>query len=323
MKPRSTLGVILVVIGLIGLYYVFTNDGKSPLEGIKNFFTSEVNEQETVDVGGIRNIELESNSLDVHFVRGTSSDAVLTLQGRASKSVIDNLRFDYSQNDDSLHITLEEKTGFQIGFNWSSVNLTVALPEQAWQDLNIKLNSGDVQLDDQQFANVDIEVNSGDIKAERLSATDNLMIDIGSGDAELEEVSGSSIDLQANSGDITVKDFTADRIAFEVGNGDIFFGDGTASFMGSTRSGDMTIEVDELLHDSELETGSGDITVELDETPESLAVEFEAGSGDGVIRKSGFTYDEGSRGDDHIKGIFGSGEIKLQVKTRSGDFVLK
>ncbi|MCR2807338.1 DUF4097 family beta strand repeat-containing protein [Paenibacillus soyae] len=323
MNPRSTFGTILVVIGLIGLYYVFTNDGKPPLEAMKNYFTSEINREKSVDIAGIRNIEVESNNLDVHVVRGNGQQAVLTLQGRASKPIINDLSFDYEKEDDTLHIALKGKTGFQFGFSWSSVKLTVALPEHAWQDLDIVVDSGDIQLDNQQFANVNIQTDSGDIEAKRLAVTDKLELSIDSGDAELEEVSAQTIDLEADSGDITVKDYTAQRIDFSVGSGDVFIGQGTAALHGSTSSGDITVEAEELLYDSELEASSGDVTVELDEDPRSLFVEFEAGSGDGVIRKDGFTYEEGSRGADLIRGSFGDGDIRLQVTTGSGDFVLK
>ncbi|MEK3883777.1 DUF4097 family beta strand repeat-containing protein [Paenibacillus sp. PL2-23] len=302
MKPKSLLGVTFVVIGLIGLYYVFANEGKLPLAGLHSVIGSEIQEQKKVELDGIRHIEFESNSIDANFVRGASEQAVFMLEGRATKSVMDNLTFDFTQDGDTLEVTLKRNNPF--GFNWSSLKLTVALPEQQWGDLSIRLRSGDLQLEDQLFDNVNIASHSGDFEAERLTVAGELSIDI-------------------NSGDIFVKDFTAELVTFDVSSGDVHLKDGTAAYKGSTSSGDITIEVEELLYDSELEASSGDITVKLDRDPESLAVQFRAGSGDGVISKKGFTYDRGAQGERHIEGAFGNGDVLLQAETGSGDFVLR
>lgn len=323
MRPRSMFGAILVVIGLIGLYYVFTNDGKSPLEAMKNFFAQEVNEQKKIDLNGISNIKVESDDLDVSFVRGTGSEAVLTLQGHASKSYMKHLNMNADQDGDTLHVTLESKSGFFIGFGWNTVKLTVELPEHAWNELSVLVDSGDIEINDQQFTIAELQTDSGDIEIENISAADNLTVQVDSGDIELKDVSSTIVELEADSGDVSVKDYTAERISFHIGSGDASFENGAAQLTGETSSGDISLQADDLLYDTELSASSGDITITLNHDPSSLAVQFHTGSGDSVIRKKGFDYEEVSNRDDDLKGSFGSGDIMLNVETGSGNIVLQ
>ncbi|MDQ0860640.1 hypothetical protein [Bacillus sp. V2I10] len=54
-------------------------------------------------------------------------------------------------------------------------------------------------------------------------------------------------------------------------------------------------------------TSSEEITIELAEKPDSLAVDYKGGSGEGTIDLDGLSYEEKS--EDEIKGKIGSGEI--------------
>lgn len=321
MRPKSMFGAILVVIGLIGLYYVFTNDGKSPLEAMKNFFAQEVYEQEKIDLNGIANINVESDSLDVSIVRGSGSEAVLKLQGHASKSYIKHLDMHAEQDGDTLQVTLESKSG--IGFGWNSVKLTVELPEHAWNEVSVLVDSGDIQINEQQFTKAELHADSGDIEIENISVADNLIVQVDSGDIEIKDITSTIVELEADSGDISVKDYTAERISFHNDSGDVSFESGAAQLTGEASSGDISLHADDLLYDTELSASSGDVTITLEHDPSSLAVQFHTGSGDSVIRKNGFDYEEGSNRDDDLKGSFGTGDIKLNVETGSGDIVLK
>lgn len=323
MRPKSAFGVFLVIIGLIGLYYVFTNEGKSPLEAVKNYFTDEVYEQQTVDLNDISNLDVESGSLDVNVVPGRGSEAVLTLQGRASKNVIKNIDFTTEKNNDTLYVTLIGDQSFKLRFNWSNIKLTIELPEQAWNELNVQVGSGDIRIDKQQFASAEIQADSGDIEVNRITVDDRLALKVGSGDIELKDVTSHSLELETDSGDIEAERYTSEQISFSVGSGDVSFEDGTGAITGEASSGDISLHADELLYDTDLTTGSGNVTVSLKNDPDSLGVTFSAGSGDGRIRLNGFSFERGSNGDDEIAGAFGAGEIKLNVQTGSGDFVLK
>lgn len=321
MNPRSAFGAILVVIGLIGLYYVFSNEGKLSLAAIKNYFSEKVFEQQAVDLSGVSNLKVESDSLDVIVVRGTGSKALLTIKGHATKSAAKKIELNTEKSGDALHVELNGSPG-GFSFGMSSVKLTIELPEHAWDELDIDTNSGDIRIDQQRFMNANIHSNSGDIESRSLTVLGNLDIESNSGDAEFNDVKGTSMALKTSSGDISIEGYAAEHIQFEASSGDVDLEDGSAQIVGNTNSGDITLRTDDLLHNTELTSGSGDVAINLDNEPKSLEIQFSTGSGDGVIRKNGFIYDEISS-EDHMRGMFGNGDIKLSVATSSGDFILK
>lgn len=323
MRPKTTIGIILIVMGIIGLFYVYENGTQSALEKIRNFFLSEMNEQETYDVGDIQNLNIASGSFDVRLVQGSGSDAVVKLQGWASKNNIKNVKLNSDKKGDTLNISLKNDSGIRVGFGFSNIKLTVELPEKAWNELEIDINSGDVKLEQMQFNNAKIITGSGDVVANQFKVAHNLSVHVNSGDMSLRSLTAEKIDLETSSGDIRLKEYEAGSIDFKVNSGDVTFENGTAQLKGRTSSGDIIVKAEDIIRSTDLRTNSGDVTVLLENDPGSLAVQFKAGSGDGVIRKNDFTYEKGSKGASSIKGKFGSGEILLNVQTGSGDFVLK
>lgn len=52
---------------------------------------------------------------------------------------------------------------------------------------------------------------------------------------------------------------------------------------GKTGSGNIVVKADNFQYSADLETGSGDVIVNVAKKPNSLAVDFQAGSGEGKI----------------------------------------
>jgi len=323
MRPRTTIGIILIILGIIGVLYVYENGSSNTIQNIRNYFATEINEQQTIDISDIRNLEISSGSLDVRLVPGTGSEAVVRLEGWASKNYVKNLKLEHSKKDGTLHLSLKSDRGIQFGFGFRGVDMVVELPEKTWSQLDVDLDSGDLIIEQLRAETAKLHTDSGDVEASDFRVDSNLTININSGDMKLRSVSANKMDLTTQSGDITVNGYEADRIDFKVSSGDVVFEEGTAELSGKTSSGDINMNVENITRHTDLRTGSGDVVIMLDRNPNSLSVQFKASSGDGVIHKDDFTYETGSNGDPSIKGKFGSGDIKLNVQTGSGDFVLK
>ncbi|RJE83085.1 hypothetical protein D3P07_25985 [Paenibacillus sp. 1011MAR3C5] len=323
MRPKTTIGIILIIVGIIGVLYVYENGSGNTLLNIRNFFASEINEQQTIDISDVRNLDISSGSLDVRLVQGSGSDAVIKLEGWASKNYIKNMKLESTKKDGTLQLSLKNDRGIRFGFGFRGVKMTVELPEKTWNQLDVDLDSGDLSLEQMRVENAKLQTNSGDVEAADLQVDSNLSVSINSGDLTLRTVTARKMDLSSQSGDLSVKGYEADSIDFKVSSGDVHFEDGTAELAGKTSSGNIMMKSDNITRHADLRTGSGDVVVILENNPNSLSVQFKAGSGDGVIQKDDFTYDSGSKGANKIKGRFGSGEIKLNVQTGSGDFVLK
>ncbi|MFD0590830.1 DUF4097 family beta strand repeat-containing protein [Paenibacillus sp. GCM10027627] len=324
MNKRSKLGTVLILIGIVGLTYVIATGGKSPLEGMTSFFTTEVNERQTVDAAAITNLSVKSDSIDVHIVRvNGGTEASATLEGSATKALLKHLKLTAEPKGDTLEVALEGKRGFGVGFGWSRIKLTIELPDKTYNRIEVNVDSGDITAEGLTFNEAAWHADSGDIAASGLTSLSSLKATANSGDLHFEQVEAKTVELGADSGDITVKDYKAEGINFEASSGDVALFDGLSQLKGSVRSGDIHLQADNLKHDTELKTTSGDVIVELVETPSSLAVHFDAGSGEGVIQKDGFVYTGGEANTDNFTGTFGAGEIKLKVSVGSGDFVLK
>lgn len=283
---------------------VFFNNDKSPLIGITSFLSKEINDGQTVDVSEIKNVDINTGSIDVHVIKGNSEEAVITVQGRATKTFIESLQLNAMSKGDTLEISLDGERKNSLGWGWSNVTLTVELPEKQWNELAVEVNSGDIKVDKLSFDHADLQANSGDIMTDNFSVLTALTVNV-------------------HSGDIHVKEYEAEKIDFKVDSGDASFFNGVGELIGSTGSGDIFVHAKDLLNDTTLETGSGDIFIQLDNTPTSLAVDFNTASGDTTMHKDGFTYKNSSSRDEDLRGTFGTGEIKLNVYSGSGDIFMK
>lgn len=321
MQPNKALGTLLVLLGVSALIYLFANNGNTSFGNLFSGFTKSVHEERTFDAGEISSFDIESNSLDVDIVRTSGDDIVVTLDGRATKSIANNLQLESNVDGDTLKLSLQSNQKFHIGFNWSSVKLIVALPDRTWNHINTKLNSGDIEMHSADFITGELRTNSGDIEVKASSASELLQIKANSGDLELSNIKAHTISLETNSGDIALERYEAERLEFDVKSGEVKLEDGFAEIQGETGSGDIRLKADNMTRNVTLKAGSGDVNISLAQDPESLDVQFHTGSGDAVVRKSGFEK-EGKNGERDVNGKFGSGELKLNVRTGSGDIIL-
>jgi len=152
--------------------------------------------------------------------------------------------------------------------------------------------------------------------------TDSVRIERSADAGGVDGIKAEDIGLETGSGDIRAADYDAGALAFKTGSGDVVLGEGIADLSGTTGSGDIRVERNELNADTMLRSGSGDVTLLLDGAPQSLAFDFKTGSGDSSVewpytKGGGEPNDNGDR-----TGTFGGGERKLEVRTGSGDIKL-
>ncbi|MFD1954215.1 DUF4097 family beta strand repeat-containing protein [Paenibacillus thailandensis] len=322
MKSNKALGILLILIGVAALIYVLGNDGKIPFGKWFSNFTAQVGEQQSFPSDELSNIDIESDSLDVNIVRGSGDDVVVTLAGRATKGIADNFTLDAEQNGDTLKLTLQSDDSFRLGFHWSDVEMTVELPDKAWNEINARLSSGDLSLEGIQAESAALRSGSGDVKAVSLNASGEAVLEAGSGDIEIEDITAEAIRAKSNSGDIEIERYEARLLDFDAASGDVALEDGFAELKGEAGSGNIHVNADELRYDSVLKNGSGDISIDLAKEPEALTVSIRSGSGDAEVLKDGFV-PQGNNDDNDANGMFGTGSVKLQASSGSGDIVLR
>lgn len=298
MNKWKTVGI--VVIGLLAWAALSVWNSGNGWAGSWPFFgTQTVKIAQSVDAGNIKNVVVDMGSEDVDLIRGGSDKIEIRLEGKASHA--NKLALNADVNGDTLKLSLDKPNGgFQ--FSYHNVSMTVELPEKQWDEIKVNLSSGDVSLADIGGKSVEVATSSGKI--------------------ELADSRATTIKLTASSGDVRASGFKADTLSFHASSGNVRLEDGEAALKGETASGNIRVEFDELRHNADLTAGSGNVTLSLDRQPQSLAVDYRGGSGNGKIKQDGFAYQEQDEDNHRIKGAFGSGETTLKVVTGSGDFTL-
>ncbi|XEC94688.1 DUF4097 domain-containing protein [Paenibacillus tarimensis] len=291
---KKMLGLLFITAGVIGLLAAV--NGKS----LFSFVTEPFHAEETVDAAEVNNIEIDVARTNVKVVKGSSSDIRVALTGSVSPRLANDIRLDVSLRGDTLEIGVDRENGFSFGFSIVNVDLIVELPSKSWNGFTVDTGSGNINIEEVAASDIRIDGGSGNMNAERLTA--------------------ERLEFELGSGNVKLLDSTADIIG-KVSSGNIRI-DGTAlnKIDVQTGSGNIRIAADRLTGDVGVKTGSGNVNVDLSERPESLAVKARTGSGDINVRWDNFTQ-TGSKGST-FEGAFGDGDIKLDVRTGSGNFTL-
>lgn len=344
MKFKTFIGLLLVIIGVAGVVYVYLDRGNdnvlAKLDNIADRLLEEVNLERSSEVDNIKDIVIDSGSTNVTVVKGDSTQAVATLKGKATPNIAKKINLEMLRSGDKLIIEIDQK-GWSFGVNWMSEGLRIELPETVWDNVTIDVGSGNIDIAEFHAEQLVIDSGSGNLTLSNLelgklkldsgsgnvsihdSRTKELKAKASSGNMKLGDVIGDSIELKLGSGKLEVERYTAESLTFESSSGNVRLIDGRAKVDGKTSSGNITLEAENLFYDTSLKASSGRVLIALDENPESLAVEFKAGSGIAKIKKNGFTYNKETSDHDYLDAVIGPGNIKLKVATGSGNITLE
>ncbi|MDF2717739.1 MAG: hypothetical protein K0R28_4664, partial [Paenibacillus sp.] len=297
----SMIGIVLIAALVWGVLATW-NSGKGFAGGWLSFSTSKIDISESFDAGAYQNIAIDVSSSDVNVVPGSSDKIEVRLHGKTSTNYADEIGLKAEPKGGTLKLGIEKPERKQFGFVIHSVAMTVELPEKQWNEIKVKVGSGDVDIAKIKGKSVEAETSSGNVK---LSASE-----------------AKTIELKTGSGDVNADDFKADTLTFDTSSGNVNLKDGVAKLKGGTGSGDIRIEFTELLHDTDLSTASGNVTIALDREPKSLTVDWRFNSGKANIGWESFNKSEKSENGKSVKGTFGNGETVLKVVTGSGNITM-
>jgi hypothetical protein len=208
------------------------------------------------DLAGVRGVQVEVNSFDLHVTAGGANGLQATGRACASgQSLLDRLQLTSRREGDQLIVTLGSRSGWSSFslFGSSYTNLEVNLQLPADMPLTVEVGSGDADVAGvKQLAS---HVGSGDLHVRDIAG--RFSTSVGSGDVEAHDIGSLEV------GSVGSGDFKAEGI-----HGD--------AHVGSIGSGDVTLhQVGGSVHAETL--GSGDLTVRDVQGDFSLAAK---GSGD-------------------------------------------
>ena len=164
MKKSFALGLILLVAGVIGIIITFSGD-----DDILDFGTTSIDMGETVAADAITDVNVKGSSVSVEIKRGSGSDVLIALEGRASEKFLDDIDLDVQTEGGKLMIQSKMPRGFHFGINVIDIRLRVELPERQWESVTVDVGSGNIALSDVQAVTLALDAGSGNIEADRIA----------------------------------------------------------------------------------------------------------------------------------------------------------
>jgi DUF4097 and DUF4098 domain-containing protein YvlB len=326
-------------------------------EGFK--YSGDTTTTEVAPLAGVKVVEFKLGSDDLEVVSKDVAEATFIIKktwkandADYGKKLLAEAEITIEREGDKLVVMRKRSTTRgtldMITKGYVSIDITATIP--AGLGLDIGTGSGDVDLDDRQGP-VKVSSGSGDVVAGNMRAgfemstgsgdlhlgfvTGPCKFSAGSGDLTLDGVKGS-LEATTGSGDQDIDKVTGD-VRISTGSGDVGLGSVEGNLNIGTSSGDISV----LDHTGEADIGtsSGDVTLR-DNSHKGL-VKVHTSSGDvdiglyavdsvrldirtstGVIRvKLPLVVEEASR--EHLVARSGSGDLKIDVMTTSGDISLK
>ncbi|GIP35177.1 DUF4097 family beta strand repeat-containing protein [Paenibacillus sp. J2TS4] len=247
LKNVARTAAIVFALGLAGMVIMW-------MSGRVELFIT-VDEKKTVDASSVSSIEVDSDSINVKFVPGDGNEVELHLFGEyIDRKFKDKFRLSTSASGNKLKVKAEatKKWGILI-MGKSSPTLTIKVPEKLYEDVNIQLSSGNVEVDS--------------LQANRLA-------------------------IQTSSGNMRVNQFAGQRMKLRGKSGTISIQEAQGEIDAALTSGNVKITNAALSDNITVETTSGDIQLNAHELPPSFKVDMRAGSGDVSAKVPNLTFQE-------------------------------
>lgn len=210
----------------------------------------------TLDLAGVREVQVELHSHDLHLTgTGASGGAVTGKACASDPKLLDELTVTQRREGDRLIVEAGNQghTHISFGYNYTDLKLDMQLPSQIPVVLNV--GSGDAWVTGLQKLRT--QVGSGDVHISKISGP--VALSVGSGDIDVNDVGSLEVG-SVGSGDLKINGVRGDARFGSIGSGDI----GLRHVGGSVRvdtlgSGDLGV------HDVEGDftlgaKGSGDVS---------------------------------------------------------------
>jgi len=313
MRKQAIVGIAIIACGV---FIVLSN-----LQSINIFTKGKHGEQasQAYDVSELDRVIVESGSTNVKVVPANGDQVKLKLYDSSDKTY-DLAEYVTSEmGSKTLELDVSSPKKWFSLFNFRSVTFEIEVPKELLQDLTIESKSGNITAEDIVTTDsITLEATSGNIKLEKAN-TRSFTGETNSGNVTVEKLTTQEAELEATSGNVKLTDFTAQELQIESNSGNITVDGDTASIDAKTTSGNIKLELEQLTKNSKLKSNSGNVKLSLDNA-DSLYVTHERNSGSSSISKSGFELHVQTN--HKTEGSFGSGDVKLDVKTTSGNFQL-
>lgn len=244
MKKLAAIALIMLGIGVLCAFFVFDKSDLTKFKGEPYL------QEKTVDASSIRSVHTETDTFNVSFVRGTTDDIQLRLEGNASKKNVNNIVLKAEPKDDTLYIEGSVKNHFFVGVSIINLKLTVELPEKLWESVDIESDTGNIVID---------QLNADEIK------------------------------VKSDTGNLKASNYSTGQFVFESDTGNVALTDGAGRLNGETDTGNIRVESKEIRNDISLKSDTGNVTINVDKHPQSASIRIQKDIGNSNVEWDGFS----------------------------------
>lgn len=167
-------------------------------------FKLETNEYEVSE--SYKNISIITDTADITFFPSESTATTVICREQ------ENIKHSAMIENDTLKIEITDTRKWYeyIGINFENSKIDVYLPERAYEALNIKASTGDIDIPENfSFKSIDINVSTGDVE-NRASAAEGIKVETSTGNIDLANISAGSVELTVSTGKITASSIACD-----------------------------------------------------------------------------------------------------------------
>lgn len=202
------------------------------------------------------NIKIDVDTSDIEFVSSQTDECMVVFVEN------EKTKHNVTVNNNTLLIDVEDNRKWydHIGISFSEMSITVHLPKEHYDSLNIEADTSDLTIPkDFTFGNVEVETDTGDVGM-LSNVSETLDISTDTGDVKIQEITAQNIILETDTGRTYLTNVNCNSLVSSGDTGDIGFKnvDAGKKFSITRSTGDIKFDqcdADELY----IKTSTGDV----------------------------------------------------------------
>lgn len=302
MKGKGILaivGIVLITAGAIGIKFTYSNE----LEAVA--------EEKQIPEGDINDIYIKSMNTKVEVIATEDMSPKTELVGNNFKG--SELEYDVDLTDGKLSIEIKERMMKLFSFDFRSTGLTlkVYVPDKEYKSLQAGSDNGEIDMENIHANDIDANTSNGTLNLENIKSS-QLTLVTDNGQIHAKNLKTDSVNVETKNGQANLSHVDAKTVQAVSDNGEIKLTDVTGDITGETKNGYITLMVDDLERDMELETDNGKISIESKEKPENVHFDVEVDNGkvDILGEYEGTT-------------VIGNGDHLIKLTSKNGSIVVE
>lgn len=226
------IGILVLIVGGI-LFGV----AASKKEFVEEYETKTVSLEDDFE-----NIYLKARTSDVKFVKSTDGLTTVTYDEREKEThtiTVDN---------NTLSVVKTFKHRWYEGlmsFNIKTPRITISLPKDTYDQLNIEISTGDTYIDDFNFNSLNIKASTGDFILKNINVENDSKISASTGDIKLENFHSNNLSVKVSTGYTYLNNTVVnENMTLKASTGDIKLVNSDANYIViQTSTGDVTASI--------------------------------------------------------------------------------